>query len=139
MKTILACFALAAVAVATSARADDPQAGLYTIKAEAAVGVGAGQTIALIITPAAGYKWNKDYPAKAQVPNGGKIEFAKAQFTKAEGDITGDDHGGKIVLKGTGKAAGTETLEATLSFSLCNEETCQVLRQRPYPLAVTVK
>lgn len=137
----MSAFAAAAlvVSLAPAAHADDPQAGLYKVKLSANVARGAKQKIEIEITPSSGYKWNKDYPAKLQLKNGKKLEFAKTSFSKAEGDISGDEKGGKVVLMATAKEAGTETVEATVSFSLCNAETCQVLRQRPLPIPVTIK
>lgn len=127
------------VSLAPPARAADPQAGLYTVTVSANISRGDNQVIQVQITPAKDYHWNVDYPAKLQLKNGAKVQFAKTSFSKAEGDITGTEKVGTVTLKASAKDVGTEAIEATMSFSVCNKETCQVLRQRPLPIAVTVK
>ncbi|MBT9557264.1 MAG: hypothetical protein IV100_14590 [Myxococcales bacterium] len=124
---------------ASTAFAADPQAGLYTTEVKGGLAVGKDGAIELVIKPAAGWKWNKDYPAKFELVNGKKVTFTKTLLKKAEGDIKGDDAAGKVAIKCRGIAAGSETVNGTMSFSLCNAETCQVLRQRAIPFAVTVK
>ncbi len=137
MKRLTTLVLVAAGLFSAAASAGDDT--LYTTRLQGDLAVGQDGTLTLEITPASGYKWNQDYPAKMELANGKTVAFTKTVLKKAEGDITGDDKVGKVTLKAKGTAAGTETITGTMSFSLCNAETCQVLRQRPIPLAVTVK
>jgi hypothetical protein len=142
-KRLRSFFSLTAASIAlfgaSAAVAADPQAGLYTTEVKGGLDVGKDGAIELVIKPAKGWKWNKDYPAKLELVNGQKVTFSKVALKKTEGDIKGDDTAGTVAIKGRGNAAGSETVSGTMSFSLCNEETCQVLRQRAVPFAVTVK
>ena len=127
-------------AVSASALADDPQAALFGTEYTWGVGVGKSADLTLRIVPKQGYKWNKDYPAKVKLTSGEKVEFAKLELKKATGEIKDDEEkAGVVTVAARGKAAGEETVDALMSFSVCNKDTCQLIRDRKVQLKVTVR
>jgi hypothetical protein len=89
--------------------------------------------------PGDGYKWNKEYPAKLELTDGVKVSFAKKQYKKVKGEIVADGKAGKVVIEGTGKVSGPATVNALMSFSICNAQTCKVLRKRKLSLKINIK
>ncbi len=136
MKTIVKTLAVAAALLfATAATADD----LYSTKVEGdKLRVGKAGTVTLTILPGKGYKWNKDYPAKLKLENGRNVELTKLEYKKVKGEITGDDKAGKIAIAAKGKAAGKDTIKGKLSFSVCSEATCKILKEE-LTIAVAVE
>jgi len=133
---LLAC---AAYVVSVTASAQLKEAGLYSTKLTGEVVVGKEGNLELRILPAKGYKWNKDYPAKITLPNSKLVQFKKSVLKARDGDIKAEKTSGLATMTCTGTTTGTETLTAEASFSVCSEETCQVLRKRKVSLSVVVK
>ncbi len=137
MGTKMFQFVVAAMVLlfAMTAAADD----LYRAELKGEYAVGQDGRVELVIHPAKGWKWNKDYPAKLTLGDGVRIaSFTKTVFKKTKGEITGDDANGKVAIPGKGVTAGTAPLAAKLSFSVCNKETCKLLKE-DLKLTLTVK
>ena len=116
-----------------------PSLGLFTTALSGEITLGKEGNLELRFTPAKGYKWNKDNPAKITLPESKLVKFKKSVLKKAEGDIKADKAQGVAQMVGTGTTAGTETLAVEASFSVCSEETCQVLRKRKVNVQLVVK
>ena len=101
-----------------TASADEKKAGLFTTALSGEITVGKEGNLELRFTPAKGYKWNKDYPAKITLPESKLVKFKKSVLKKAEGDIKADKAQGVAQMVGTGTTAGTETLAVEASFSV---------------------
>ena len=130
---------LVALTFSTTACAEKKTDGLYTTALTGEVVVGKEGNLELKIIPAKGYKWNKEYPAKIKLPESTLVKFKKQVLKKNDGDIVAKGTNGVAPVACTGTTAGTETLTAEASFSVCSAETCQVLRKRSIALKVVVK
>ena len=140
MKTISLLAFVLALSISATAFADDPQSALFATDYRWGVSVGKSSDLTLRIVPKQGYHWNKDYPAKIVLKGGQKVAFGKLELKKATGEIKDDeDKAGVASVSARGVAAGDETIDATMSFSVCNKDTCQLIRERPVKLTVTVK
>lgn len=138
LSTLAVLGLLASPALADDAK--DKKAGLYKVDvAGADLKVGADGKLTLTISPKTGYKFNKDYPTTVKVTSGSKVKFAKAKYKKSDGDVRTEDKKGVVTLSARGAAAGTETITAEASFSICDAETCHVLRKRKVEITVSVK
>ena len=118
------------------------QQGIYTASVSGELVVGKDGQITLTIVPGKGMKWNKEYPAKlllTAVDKDSRVSLPKTEYTKAGGGITGDEKAGRVTIAVRGLKAGQAALEGTMSFSICDAETCHVLRKRKIPMTVTVK
>ena len=141
MKTIakVAAPLLLVSLMATSASADRPAAGLIQTELTGALISGKDGTLELRFVPAKGLKWNAEYPAKVELKQGKNVEFKKTTYKKVKGEIVVDGRAGKATLTATGKKAGQETITAVVSASVCDAETCHVIRKREIPLLVVVR
>jgi len=135
-----ACAAAAILVFAPISQAAPPASkGLYKAQLTGVLTAGKSGSVTLTITPAKGYKWNKEYPAKVELSDGTNVTFPKKKYLKVKNEIKGTDKAGTVVIKAAAKAAGKETLTATVSMSVCNKDTCKVLRKRKVPLTYTAK
>jgi hypothetical protein len=130
---------IAALTFCTTAGAENTGEGLYSTTLSGEIVVGKQGNLELTILPAKGYKWNKDYPAKIKLPESKLVSFSKQVLKARDGDITAKDKHGVAKMVCTGTTAGTEEITATANFSVCNNETCQVLRKRNVVLNLVVK
>jgi len=137
---LLALVALALM-VAGPAIAQDKSKdeGLLKVELTGSLSAGKAGELALRMVPAKGYKWNTEYPAKLELKNGKNVTFAEPKLSKVRGTIKADGRIGTATLKATAKAAGEEQVEGVLSASICDEETCHVIRKRVVPLLIVAR
>lgn len=98
--------------------------------------VGKTGAVTLKITPAKGFKVNKDYPTKVTLSAPTKVSLDKMVFKKADAKIAGGTL--TMVMGAKGKVAGEETITAQAKFSICNETTC-LLEKATVRIRVVVK
>jgi hypothetical protein len=142
MKKFLTFFLLAVISaffLASTSAAAPPPEGLYRAEIKGSLTVGKDGRFTLRIVPAKGYKWNKQYPAKLKLTDGKNISFAKKQYQQLKGEMTPVNKSCKVDIAAKGNAAGPVSIDAEMSFSVCNEETCHVLRKRKLKLSVNIK
>ena len=91
------------------------------------------------LKPKAGWKWNLEYPASAEVSVEGPCETSTAQLGKSgkEIEVKGKDVVFPVSLKGN--SSGSAQIKVTASFSICNEESCKIFRKRDMKFAVKIK
>jgi hypothetical protein len=142
MKKLFTVFLLVVISaffLASTSAAAPPPEGLYRAELKGSLTVGKDGRLTLRIVPAKGYKWNKQYPAKLKFTDGTKISFAKKQYRQLKGEMTPENKNCKVEFTAKGNAAGRIAIDAEMSFSVCNEETCHVLRKRKLKISVNVK
>ena len=132
--------AAATVVAPASSAADskvDAKAPSFTLNiTPLKVAVGEKGTSTLTITPAKGFKVNKDYPTKITLEKGTKVDLAQLVYKKADTKIA--DGALTVALGATGKAAGQEAIKVKAKFSVCNDTTC-LLETASVTIQVAVK
>jgi hypothetical protein len=96
-----------------------------------ALQIGEAGALTVRIEGKAGFKFNRDFPTKLDLgtaPDG--LQFPKPLLKRGDGSL--DDAGKVFTFKApiVAKRAGEFALEATLKFSVCNEDKCVVQRQQ---------
>ncbi len=86
-----------------------------------------------------GWKWNKEYPASAEITVEGPCDVTTQKLGKGGKsiEVKGKDAVFPVGLKG--KAPGNAKVTVTANFSICNEETCRIFRKRVMGFPVKVK
>ena len=136
--------------------------------APAEVEANAPGVLVLTITPAEGYKWNKEYPFKFLFATGDALKMDKTEYkAKPTGDpgkvekpgfrlvknVDGEDvswlwvpeemetgeKNARLTVKATIAAAGSHNLEVESSFSVCNKTSCKIFRKEKLTLKVNAK
>ncbi len=90
------------------------------------------------VTPAKGYKWNKDYPAKLtfkEAPQ--RVSLNKSEFRQSAGDFAAKDKATAVRVGLKGQEAGEEDVIGEIRFSVCNDVSC-VIEKTQVTLAVSV-
>lgn len=127
-------------AVPTAAPAKRKSNKQYTVVVRPVSMKVGGKTVAkLVIEPAAGLKFNKDFPSKFVVTAGRHASCDKKKLSAKKGDVKVDGKKGTVSVPLTAIAAGTGDLSIMGSFSVCSDEQCYVLRGEQLALNVTVK
>jgi hypothetical protein len=91
-----------------------------------------GETGALSVSieGKAGFKFNRDFPTKLELgaaPEG--LEFPQPVLKRADGALDGAGKVFTFKAPIVAKRAGEFAFDATLKFSVCNEDKCVVQRQ----------
>jgi hypothetical protein len=90
------------------------------------------------VTPAKGYHWNLEYPAKLTFEGEPtKVSLSKKQFSQMGGDFKASESSAAVSVALSAKGAGSETVKGELKFSVCNDTTC-LIKSAPVALAVVV-
>jgi hypothetical protein len=106
------------------------EADQYSVELEAPVlQVGKEGNLRVTIAPKSGFKFNKEFPTKLELappPEG--LTAPKPVLKRADGELAAD---GKFTFLAPLRAsrAGEFSIEATLKFSVCNDDKCVVQRQ----------
>ena len=124
--------------------------------------------LVLFVTPAEGYKWNKEYPFKFLFSPTSAVELAKTEFkakpTADPGDqkkpgfrleknvdgedvswlwvpdeLATDDKRAWLTVPAKVVSAGSHDLEVLGSFSVCNKTSCKIFRKEKLSLKVNAK
>jgi len=122
--------------IQTAAAEDDPfvlQFPKLTLKS------GAEAPAPVTLKPKAGWKWNTEYPASAEVSVDGPCETTTKTLGKSGKaiELKGKDVVFPVSLKG--KAAGSAKVTVMGNFSICNEESCKIFRKRGMVYTVEIK
>lgn len=104
--------------------------------ASPALAVGVAGEMAIDVKPNSGYKINKEFPWKAKMSSGDNFtvdaEIGKDKWTL-------DEKGASLKTPVTAKAAGDGEVTAKVSFSVCNETACDVIRDHEVVVKVAAK
>lgn len=127
-----------APAAAKAAKAMPEAAQTYTIRitpgdAEA----GKAATSIVEVTPAPGYKMNKDFPTRLKVEPVEGVTLARSEFEKE--DIELSEEALRFEIPFTPAAAGKLDLSAAADFSVCNENACKLIRDEKLAWQVAVR
>ena len=119
---------------------DKKKAPTFKVTATApALSVGGKGTASVSIAALAGYKWNKEYPAKLIFETAPKtVKLGKMAFKQMAGDFKIGDKATQIPVSMMANSAGTETVKGALKFSICNETAC-IIEKAEVALAVNVQ
>jgi hypothetical protein len=123
-----------------SAAAEADNSKYYSVALNPAeIAPGAKTDVAVVITPASGYKWNDEYPAKFKVepPDGVKVEKIEYKQMKKEVEIGKAE--ARLVLPVTLADAGIFELQVKANFSVCNDTSCKIMRKELFKLPLTGK
>lgn len=101
--------------------------------------VGKTTTTKLVIKPAKGLHFNKEFPSKFVVTAGKHARSDKPKLTARGGDVKIAGETGVVTVPITAIAAGRGSLTIMGSFSVCSDEQCYVLRGELLGVDVTVK
>ena len=124
--------------------------------------------LVLPITPAEGYKWNREYPFKFLFTTGDALKMDKAEYkAKPTGDpgkvdkpgfrlvknVDGEDvswlwvpeemetgeKDARLTVKATVATAGSHDLQVEGNFSVCNKTSCKIFRKEKLTLKVNAR
>jgi len=100
---------------------------------------GAEAPAPVTLKPKAGWKWNTEYPASAEVSVDGPCETTTKTLGKSGKaiELKGKDVVFPVSLKGN--AAGSAKVTVMGNFSICNEESCKIFRKRSMVYTVEIK
>jgi hypothetical protein len=114
---------------------------VYSVKLPSPVVKSGSPSTALVqIISVAGWKWNKEYPAKVSFTSGESVKVSPAELSKSAGNIEVDDAGNaSLPLTLAGSSAGESKVQMKASFSVCNEESCKVFRNKEFHFTVKVE
>jgi hypothetical protein len=137
----LGCFLLGVPALASPARAEKPapaeasklagaMAGQPYTLTVAKVSAKKGQEAAaqIVITPAAGYHLNVDFPTALKLTPPAGVTAAKVDYKKADAKLTEKE--GSFAIRLTASAAGKQTVPGELRFAVCTDTTCDPQRTK---------
>lgn len=89
----------------------------------AKVKAGASGVATIVITPAAGWKMNHEFPTKITVEAPADVKVTKAEQKKDDA-ASFTDKGASFEVPFTATAAGDKSFEAKLKFAVCTDATC---------------
>jgi hypothetical protein len=109
----------------------------YTIAGAApALTVGTAGELTIDVKPKPGYKINLEFPWKAKIVGGDNFTV-EPQVGKDKWTL--DKASASLKTPVTAKAAGDGTVTAKVSFSVCNDNACDVIRDREVAVKVAAK
>ncbi len=127
----------AATAAKESPKAPPAVAENYTIAGNAPeLAVGTAGELSIDVKPKPGYKINLEFPWKAKM-DGGDNFTVDAEAGKDSWTL--DKASALLKAPVTAKAAGDGTVTAKVSFSVCNDNACDVIRDREVVVKVAAK
>ena len=95
--------------------------------------------VAVVITPASGYKWNDEYPAKFGVVALGDVTVGKTEFSQKKKEVEIGKTEARLVLPVTVSGAGRHKLQVKANFSVCNDTSCKIMRKELFKLSISGK
>ena len=84
---------------------------------------GASGVARIVITPAAGWKMNHEFPTKITVEAPADVKVTKAEQKKGDA-ASFTDKGASFEVPFTATAAGDKSFQAKLKFAVCTDATC---------------
>lgn len=130
---IRTALALSILSLATAAWAETPEPATPPAtkvdKAHYAVTVTAptGGPAEIALAPKAGFKFNKAYPTKVTLTAGAGVTLPKATLKKGDAKRL-DDSGAAFSVDYA--CGGDSEVTADLKFSVCNDETCEMVKEK---------
>lgn len=107
----------------------------YTVRLETTeVTVGKPTPVELVVLPGRDLKINLDFPWKFEFQPGEAVAFENT--TVSRDAMTLDDERARVPVTVEARQAGPITIEAVGSFSVCNDDRCDILRDEPVFLAL---
>lgn len=103
------------------------------------VEAGARTDVAVVITPASGFKWNDEYPAKFEVVAPGDVTVGKTEFSQKKKEVEIGKTEARLVLPVTVSGAGRHELQVKANFSVCNDTSCKIMRKELFKLSISGK
>lgn len=100
---------------------------------------GAKTDVAVVITPASGYKWNDEYPAKFKVEPPDGVKVAKTDYKQMKKEVEIGKTEARLVLPVTLADTGSFELQVKANFSVCNDTSCKIMRKELFKLPLTGK
>ena len=88
------------------------------------------------MSPADGYKWNDEYPAKFVVSAGPGVTLGKTEFKAKKKDIVPAGKKATFTVPLTAATAGAFTLTLNGGFSVCNDTSCKIFRKKTINLDI---
>ena len=123
----------ASVMLSTTAMAADDTntADWYSLNYDAAgaIKAGAESSCKLTIKPAAGHVLKTETPFKAMLKGSDGVKVEKEKYT-AKDFVDPESAQKSIATKFTAAAAGKHTLNADLTFFVCNDEVCKRFKDK---------
>jgi len=98
---------------------------------------GADRDVQLAVVPASGLKVNKEYPKwrlSLHPPEG--VELATTSFSND--DFTLQEAGARVSTQMSADRSGSYEISGTAGFSVCNDETCHIMRDETVSFRVDV-
>lgn len=99
-----------------------------TVGHGAAIPIGTAADVEFGITPSDGFKINKEYPWSFEFHPHDAVQFTSSSI--AMESLKLDDARATIPAKITASKPGEHTLTATGNFSVCNDDKCELYRNR---------
>lgn len=110
-----------------SASAEGTDDRYSTVVSEETIPAGAEATVRLEIAAGDGLKVNHEYPSwNFEVDEAKGLELEKKSFSREDFSLT--DAGATAEATVRGETPGEATISGTANFSVCNDETCHILR-----------
>ncbi len=110
----------------------------YTVKATAGeLTQGAPGALTLTIHPKPGFKINQEYPWKLTVTGDAVIEPSAAELPRDKWTL--NDKSGAVEVPVQVKAAGAGKATGSVTFSVCNDSACDVIRDHAVAWEVTAR
>ena len=112
----------------------------YRIEVQAQpVRAGAKGKLKVVFHPAKGYKWNEQFHATFELAqtDAGAVRFAQQKFDRGAFKVEGKQ--GVLEVPFEARKAGRAKATATASFSMCNDETCLIFRDKKVEVSVAVE
>jgi hypothetical protein len=125
---------------APTTKKEEPKETFKIVVAPPAILVsGAKGKATVSVTALAGYKWNKEYPAKLRFETAPKyVSLDKTEFKQLAGDFKIGDKKADVSVPMSAKSPGQENVTGEIKFSICNETAC-IIKKAPVEIAVNVK
>lgn len=134
-----ACTAQAPAANGQEAAAEKKETTFVIDAQPAEAKVGDKSSFKVTIKPGTGYKWNENFPAafKIVTEQPKSVVFQRRDFDKSA--FQTEAKHANLSVPFDAKAANEETIDATATFSVCNDETCLIYRNEKVAMQVKVR
>ena len=116
---------------------ESPKTNYTVAAAPTQVDVDTDATATVVVKPGEGFKINLDFPWQATVGTADGVELTKTEFPQDAWQL--EDGGATLVIPFTATSAGERELKTTMTFSVCNESQCDVIRAHEQPVKIVAK
>ncbi len=110
----------------------------YTVRIVAGEAkAGEPATSVVEVTPGPGYHVNTEFPVRLKLVPPAGVTAAKAQLERADAELS--EAALRFNVAFTAATAGTVNMAGTADFSVCNDNTCKLIRDEKLAWEVAVK